>query len=166
MSLPPEEARRRGLRVRDAGYSESAVEALLDDLVTSYDAVWREREALHARVTKIRQLVRAFADVDAPPSDGGVQRAEAMAESVRLGEMKAERIVDAARRQAQEISRAAEVERRRLEIRVDWLRTLEAQLQTNYRAFLLAALNVLEDPPLALEQDGGDPIEGSRSRRT
>ena len=116
----------------------------LDDVVASFEEVWRERadlrdeiEELEAELTKQKELEVTLRNT--------LLSAERMADDVRgHARREADVIVSEARSSARDIVSGAENERERIQTEIRRLRTTEVEVRADYRAFLMAALDRLE----------------------
>jgi cell division initiation protein len=147
MSLSPDEVRRHGLEARRGRYAKPAVDRLLEEIFASYEELWRERDELSARAQGLQQELASFRELESALRDSIVTGQRAAGEVVQEARRERERIIETARIEAEDIIRSARAEKERLTHEVERLRTLDSELEANYRAFLLAALNVLEDRP-------------------
>ena len=144
MSLTPVEIRHVQLPRRTFGYDRKAVDSLLEEIAASFETVWRERadlrdevEDLEGELTRQRELEGALRST--------LLSAERLADDVRgQAHREAEVIVAEARARARDVTSGAENERERIAGEIRRLRSLHADLRTDYRAFLLAALDRLE----------------------
>ena len=144
MSLTPVEIRHVKPGRRLLGYDRSTVDRLLDDVVVSFEQVWRERadlrdeiEELAAELTKQREIEVTLRNT--------LLSAERMADDVRgHARREADVIVSEARSTARDIVSSAENERERIQTEIRRLRTVEVEVRADYRAFLMAALDRLE----------------------
>jgi cell division initiation protein len=144
MSLTPVEIRHTRPGRRPFGYDRRAADRLLDEIASSFEHVWRERadlrddlEDLEAELARQKELETALRNT--------LVSAERMADDVRSqARREADVIVAEARASAREMTAGAEAERERIKAEIRHLRTAEADLRAEYRAFLAAALDRLE----------------------
>jgi cell division initiation protein len=144
MSLTPVEIRHVQLRRGLFGYEPQAVDRLLEEIAASFETVWRERadlrdevEDLEAELTRHREIEGALRST--------LLSAERLADDVRAqAHREAEVIIGEARARARDVTGGAEIERERIAADVRRLRTLQADLRAEYRAFLHAALERLD----------------------
>jgi cell division initiation protein len=144
VSLTPVEIRHVKPGRRLLGYDRSTVDRLLDDVVASFEEVWRERadlrdeiEELEAELTKQKEIEGTLRNT--------LLSAERMADDVRgHARREADVIVSEARSTARDIVSSAENERERIQTEIRRLRTVEVEVRADYRAFLVAALDRLE----------------------
>lgn len=144
MSLTPVEIRHVKLPRRPFGYDRKDTDGLLDDIVASFEQVWRERadlrdefEDLEAELTRQKEIEGALRNT--------LISAERMADDVRTqARREADVIVAEARASARDIAAGAEAERERIHTEIRRLRTLEVEVRAEYRAFLVSALDRLE----------------------
>jgi cell division initiation protein len=144
MALTPVEIRHVKLGRSAFGYSRDSTDALLADVVTSFEQVWRERadlrdelESLEAELSRQKEIEGALRNT--------LISAERMADDVRTqARREAEVIVAEARATARDIVAGAESERERIHGEIRRLRNLEVEVRAEYRAFLVSALDRLE----------------------
>lgn len=144
MSLTPVEIRHVALGRRLLGYDRSATDELLAEVVASFEHVWRERadlrdelEELESELARQKELEQALRNT--------LLSAERMADDMRSqARREADVIVAEARSAARDIVSSAETERERIRTEIRRLQEVEAGVRTDYRAFLLAALDRLE----------------------
>jgi cell division initiation protein len=145
MSLTPVEIRHVSLARRPVGYDRKATDELLADVATSFEHVWRERADLRdemeeleselARQKELEQVLRAT-----------LVSAERMADDVRSqARREADVIIAEARATARDIVSGAESERERIRTEIRRLQEVETGVRADYRAFLLAALDRIEN---------------------
>ena len=145
MSLTPVEIRHVRLPRRPLGYQRRAVDRLLEDIASSFEDVWRERAALRDEIERVEGELRRHRDVEEALRNT-LLSAERMADELRAqAHREADVIVAEARTKAREIESATEAERERVRAEIRRLRSLQADVRTEYRAFLLAALERLGD---------------------
>lgn len=144
MTLTPVEIRHVQLPRRPLGYQRPAVEHLLEEVVRSFESVWRDRADLRDEVERLEGEVARYKEVDVLLRNSLVS-AERAADALRAQAGKeADLILEEARVRAREITAEAEGERERVRGEIRRLRSLEADVRAGYRAFLLTALDRLE----------------------
>lgn len=144
MSLTPVELRHVHLSRRPLGYRRASVDELLQEIVRSFESVWRDRADLRDEVERLEAEVARYKDVDVLLRNSLVS-AERAADELRAHAGKeADVILDEARVRARELTAEAEAERERVRGEIRRLRSLEADVRAGYRAFLLTALDRLE----------------------
>lgn len=144
MALTPVEIRHTRPGLRPLGYDRKATDRLLDEIASSFEHVWRERadlrdefEDLEAELIRQKELETALRNT--------LLSAERMADDVRAqARREGEVIVAEARAAARDITAGAEAECERIKAEIRRLRSAEADLRADYRAFLVAALDRLE----------------------
>lgn len=144
MSLTPVEIRHVRLGRRPLGYDRDAADELLAEIASSFEDVWRERadlrdelERLEAELSRQREIEEALRST--------LLSAERMADELRARAHKeADLIAEEARAKAREITATAEAEREQVRTEIRRLRTLEADVRAEFRAFLTLALDRLE----------------------
>jgi cell division initiation protein len=147
MSLTPVEIRHVKLGRRPLGYDRKATDALLEDVVASFEQVWRERADLRDELEEIEGELTHQKEIESALRTT-LLSAERMADDVRTqARREADVIVSEARATARDIVSGAESERERIHGEIRRLRALEVDVRAEYRAFLVAALERLEGDP-------------------
>jgi len=148
MAYAPVELRHIPLKRRLFGYHRGAVDAVLEDVASSYEAVWRERADLADRVEhldgelarhrELEQLLRAT-----------LMSAERAAQDLKeQGKVEADTIIEEARREARDITRRARAERESLVLDARRIRLLlHAALDAVDEAELVEADEAEEETP-------------------
>ena len=144
MFLTPGDVRQKTLKTRLGKYDREEVDRLLAAVAASYEEVWQERDELRDRVGALRGGLAHFTELDVLTQEAVLGRQREAERRLAEAESKAEGIVTAAQGRASRIVEDAEAERERLEKEVERLRTLQHEIQTSYRAFVLAALELLD----------------------
>ncbi len=143
--LTPSEIRHSSLPTRPVGYSRAAVDALLAEIVESFENVWRERADLRDELERLEGELARYRELDVLLRNSLVA-AERTADELRARAGKeASLIVEEARVRAREVAAQAEAERDRLRSEVRRLKALEADVRAECRAFLLATLERVHD---------------------
>jgi cell division initiation protein len=144
MSLTPVEIRHVKLRRGLFGYDQEAVDRLLDEVAASFENVWRERADLRDDVENLEGELGRHREIESALRST-LLSAERMADDVRAqAHREAEVIISEARARARDVTGGAEIERERIASEVRRLRSLQADLRSEYRAFLHAALERLD----------------------
>jgi cell division initiation protein len=144
MSLTPVEIRHVKLGRRLGGYDRRATEELLDRIAESFEDVWRERADLRDEIERLEGELARFRELEVLLRNTLVS-AERSADDLRAqAHREADLILDEARVKAREIGGGAETERERVRADIRRLKTVEAQMRADYRAFLVTALDRLE----------------------
>jgi cell division initiation protein len=144
MSLTPVEIRHVRLPRRPLGYQQRAADGLLEEIASSYEDVWRERADLRDEIERLEGELRRHREVEEALRNT-LLSAERMADELRAqAHREADLIVEEARTKAREIESATEAERERVRAEIRRLRSLQADVRAEHRAFLLAALDRLE----------------------
>jgi cell division initiation protein len=155
MSVSPVEIRHVKLPRALAGYRRRPVDALLEDIRVSYENVWRERADAREEIERLEAELARYRELEVLLRNALVS-AERSADELRVqARREADVILEEARVRAREIASEAEAERERVRADIRRLRTVEADVRRDYRAFLAAALERLEgdaDEPQAPEQ--------------
>jgi cell division initiation protein len=144
VSLTPVEIRHVKPGRRLLGYDRSTVDRLLDDVVVSFEQVWRERADLRDEIEELAAELTKQKEIEVTLRNT-LLSAERMADDVRgHARREADVIVSEARSTARDIVSSAENERERIQTEIRRLRTVEVEVRADYRAFLMAALDRLE----------------------
>lgn len=144
MSLTPVEIRHLELSRRPFGYERGTVDRLLEEIAVSFENVWRERADLRDRVEDLEGELARHREIESALRST-LLSAQRMADDVRgQAQREAEVIIAEARARARDVTSGAETERERIAAEIRRLRSAEADLRADYRAFLLAALDRLE----------------------
>jgi len=144
MSLTPVEIRHVKLGRRLGGYDRPGTDALLVRIAESFEDVWRERADLRDEIGRLEGELARFRELEVLLRNTLVS-AERSADELRAqAHREADVILDEARVKAREIGGGAESERERVRADIRRLKTVEAQMRSEYRAFLVTALDRLE----------------------
>jgi cell division initiation protein len=144
VSLTPVEIRHVKLGRRLFGYDRKATDRLLEEIVSSFEQVWRERADLRDEIEELEGELTRQKEIEGALRNT-LLSAERMADDLRgQARREADVIVAEARSTARDIVSGAENERERIQSEIRRLRTLEVDVRAEYRAFLVAALDRLE----------------------
>jgi cell division septum initiation protein DivIVA len=153
--LSPPEIKQQQLREKKGAYERADVDALIDNVVGSYQHVWLERDRLTARVEELEKEMANTKELEQLLRDG-LASAQRAAEQVKQeAEAKVSGLVEEARAQAEALlaeahAKAEEIvadsrkERDRLDEETTRLQNANADVRARYKAFLLEALSVVE----------------------
>jgi cell division initiation protein len=154
MSLTPVEIRHVTIRRRLRGYDRPATDALLTRIAESFEDVWRERADLRDELERLEGELARFRELEVLLRNTLVS-AERSADDLRAqAHREADVILDEARIKALELGGGAETERERVRADIRRLKTIEAQMRAEYRAFLVTALDRLESETEEREAPG------------
>jgi cell division initiation protein len=154
MSLTPAEIRHAKLGRRLGGYDRPATDALLLRIAESFEDVWRERADLRDEIERLEGELARFRELEVLLRNTLVS-AERSADELRAqAHREADVILDVARIKARELGGGAETERERVRADIRRLKTIEAQMRAEYRAFLVTALDRLESETEEREAPG------------
>jgi cell division initiation protein len=154
MSLTPVEIRHLRPKRRLFGYDRDGTDRLLDDVRVSFEVVWRERADLTEEVERLESELARFRELEVALRNTLVSAERASDELKAQAGREAELMLENARLNAREITAAAENERERLRTEIRGLKAVETDMRAGYRAFLLTALERLQD-----ETDAGASSE-------
>lgn len=144
MLLTPPEVQHQTLK-HGRGYDRDEVDKLLEDIASSYEQVWLERDELRSRIGELEVELASFREREHLLSETLITAQRAAAE-VRAGaereveRMKLEGLAEVAPAKA-----AAERELEGLRAETERFRTLDRELRSNLRSFLEGALRQVED---------------------
>lgn len=154
MSLSPAEIRHAELGRGLFGYKRTAVDGLLDEIVDSFEQVWRERADLRDKMEELESELARQKEIEGTLRNT-LLSAERMADDVRTqARREADVLISEARATARDIVSGAETERERIHGEIRRLRTLEVDVRADYRAFLVSALERLEGDTEARQASG------------
>ena len=136
MALTPVEIRHITLSRAPLGYSRSGVDRLLEDIVESFEQVWRERADLADRIERLEEDLVRYRELET-----------LLRTTLVSAERASQDVKEQAQREAQLVVEEAHAESRRLRYEaVADLERLRAESR-KIRALLGAALATLEDSP-------------------
>jgi cell division septum initiation protein DivIVA len=153
--LSPAEIKQQQLREKRGAYEREDVDALIDNVVGSYQHVWLERERMKARVEELEREIANTKELEKLLRDG-LASAQRAAEQVKeeaeqqvsglvdKAREEAEALLAQARAKAEEIVAASREERDRLDEETSRLEQANHDVRERYKAFLLEALSVVE----------------------
>ena len=151
MSLTPVELRHVRPKRRLFGYDRKGTDELLDDVRASFEVVWRERADLAEEVERLEGELASYRELEIALRNTLVSAERASDELKAQAGREADLVLEQARLNAREITTRAESERERLRTEIRRLKAIETDMRAGYRAFLLTALDRLEDEPNARE---------------
>lgn len=144
MSLTPVEIRHVRLPRRPFGYGRENVRELLEEIVQSFEDVWRDRADLRDEVERLEGELARYKELDVLLRNSLVSAERAADELRAQAGKEADLIVDEARVRAREITAEGAAERERTYAEIRRLQGLETETRASYRAFLTLALDRLE----------------------
>jgi cell division initiation protein len=143
--LTPPEIQHRPLK-GGRGYAREGVDALLEEIASSYEQVWLERDELRSRVTELERDLASFRETEHVLTETLVT-AQRAAEDVRS---EAEKEAEQFKEQALAGTRSAKLEAERaleaVRAEVEHLRALDRQLRSNLLATLEAFVRQIDEP--------------------
>jgi cell division initiation protein len=131
------------------GYRREATDTLLDDIVASFEDVWRERADLRDEVEKLEADLVRFRELESLLRTTLVSAEQASAQMKEQARREAELILSEAHAEARQIQRRAVAENERL---TEAARRLRAQLSEALRVVDEAPA----DPPAKVDSQGTD----------
>ena len=155
MFLSPAEIKQQQLREKRGAYEREDVDALIDNVIGSYQHVWLERDRLKARVDELEGDLARTKELEQLLRDGlaSAQRAaeqvkeeaeQQVAGVVEKAKADAEALLADARAKAEEIVAESRETRDRLEEETTRLERANHDVRERYKAFLQEALAVIE----------------------
>jgi cell division septum initiation protein DivIVA len=153
--LSPAEIKQQQLREKRGAYEREDVDALIDNVIGSYQHVWLERDRLKARVDELESDLARTKELEQLLRDGlaSAQRAaeqvkeeaeQQVAGVLEKAQADAEALVADARAKAEEIVAESRTTRDRLEEETTRLERANHDVRERYKAFLQDALAVIE----------------------
>ena len=142
MALTPVEIRHITLSRSFMGYSRSVVDKLLEDIVESFEQVWRERADLADKIERVEDDLVRYRELETLLRTTLVSAEKSAHELKDQARREAGIVLDEAHAEARAVTRAALAERERL--------LAEAR---KVRALLEAALDAVEDAGADPEAD-------------
>jgi cell division initiation protein len=137
--LTPPEIQHQTLK-SGRGYDREQVDKLLEQIASSYEQVWLERDELRSRLSSAEDELASLRETERLLSDTLVT-AQRAAEDVRSGARRdAERIKQEALAEVEPAKAAAEIELADMRAQIERFRFLERELRSNLRSFLEGAL--------------------------
>lgn len=161
MFITPPEIQHQTLK-EGRGYDRAEVDKLLEQVTSSYEQVWLERDELRSRLKELEGELTTMREQERLLSNTLVT-AQRVAEELRTdAEREAKRIKLEALADLGQAKAEAERELEELRSEVQRFRSEERELRSNLRAFLEGALRQLEDgtgeePPLGTLVDALAP---------
>jgi cell division initiation protein len=144
MTLTPVEIRHVHLGRRLFGYDRGATDDLLEQIVESYEAVWRERADLREELERMEGEIARFKELEVLLRNT-LLSAERSADDLRAqARREAGLILEEARAKARETTVSAEAERERVRAEIRRLKSLQIDMRAEYKAFLLRSLDRVE----------------------
>jgi cell division initiation protein len=144
MTLTPVEIRHVALGRRLFGYDRDATDELLDRIVESYEAAWRDRADLREELERMEGELARFKELEVLLRNTLVS-AERSADDIRAqAHREADLVLEEARAKARETTVSAETERERIKAEIRRLKSLESDMRSEYKAFLLRSLDRVE----------------------
>jgi len=146
-------------RRRKRFYDANLVDELLEQVRTSYDRNSEEWSHLNQEIERYREFDGKLSNV--------LLHAETAAAGIRAdAEREAEDQLQRARKEADALLAKAREENELLREEAAGLETLRSELRTTYRAFLLAALELIEEHPFDDEPPAAEVLETALSPDT
>ncbi len=126
------------------GYKRASVHGVFDEVVESFENVWRDRADLRDEVDRLESELARYKELDVLLRNSLVSAERAADELRAQAGKEADTIVEEARLRAREIAAEGQTERERTLSEIRRLKGLEAEMRASYRAFLTLALERLD----------------------
>jgi cell division septum initiation protein DivIVA len=144
-------------------YAREDVDTLLENVASSYEQVWLERDELRSRITELERQLASFRETEHVLSETLVA-AQRAADDIRSEARKdAERLKEEALADVASARGEAERELEDVRAQVEHLRALDRQLRANLLATLEAFVRQIEEPG-PLQGDPGSFVDALAPR--
>ena len=143
MFLSPPEIQHQKLKSRLGNYDREDVDELLENVAASYEQVWHERDAAHARVSELEQQLQNYEELERLLRDSLVTGQRAAEEVKAEAAIQADALLEEARKKADGIVARAQREREGIKAEIGRLRSVEHDVQARCRTVLVGALEAL-----------------------
>jgi cell division initiation protein len=167
MFLSPPEIQHQKLKSRLGSYDRDQVDELLENVVASYEQVWRERDKSRDQVAELERELRDYQELERPLRDSLVTAQRAATEVKTEAAKQAEAILSDAKQKAEQIVLRAERERDTIKAEIARLEVVENDAAARCRAVLVDALEALGSstaPALAAADSGRSRGDGAATR--
>jgi cell division septum initiation protein DivIVA len=168
MRLQPNEITTFSLPKRLGRYAAESVDELIANVRGSYEELWHEHAEAQQTVIELRDELERYRYLDQRLSDVLLLAEQAAAERREKVEREVEALLDRARQEANDLVSKATAKRDRMQAETDALEQRARDLDVRYRAFLLAALELVADEtdePEAAHDDTSQAITGDKRAR-
>ncbi len=159
MAAGEQDGKREQLQARRGRYAQADVDRVLSTMVSENARLEGEREELRERVAALEAELAEFRDIEQALLDSVVTGQRAAADVLADAEKEKELIVEAARDAAERIAQEARTERARVIEEIERLRRGASELVHSYRAFVPAALRVLDAMESVAPRPQGAPAD-------
>jgi cell division initiation protein len=173
--IAPSEIQNTKLSPAFRGYDRKQTDELLEQIKTSYERVWSEREELRSEVLRLQEQarendrLRAQLERIEPELQelqkvdqllrGALVSAERTTEKLKQdARTEAETTVKAARKYADELNTKAEDDRHRLEQEIERLEAIAARTKDECRELLERAMTAIDDSELMPPREEGSKL--------
>ncbi|HEV3478777.1 MAG TPA: DivIVA domain-containing protein [Gaiellaceae bacterium] len=143
MFLSPPEIQHQKLKSRLGSYDREEVDDLLENVASSYEQVWHERDAARGRIDELEQQLRDYEELERLLRDSLVTGQRAAEEVKSEAAKQAEAMLREAQREADKIVAAAERERAAITTEITRLKRVEDDVTSRCRALLTGALEAI-----------------------
>lgn len=143
MILTPGQVRHHELKSRLGAYDRESVDDLLNQVASSYQEVWRERDALRERMEELEAEIARYQDLERLLRDTLLTGQRAAEDVKAEAQKQAEALLLDARTKAHEIVSGAQREREQVSREISRLRSVEVDAQQRAREILVGALEAL-----------------------
>jgi cell division initiation protein len=143
MFLSPPEIQHQKLKSRLGSYDREEVDELLENVASSYEQVWDERDAARGRIAELEQQLRDYEELERLLRDSLVTGQRAAEEVKSEAAKQAEAMLREAQREAERIVAGAERERDAITTEITRLKRVEDDVTSRCRALLTGALEAM-----------------------
>lgn len=139
------------------GYEPAEVDAFVERVVKSYEALYQENKNLKARLRKAEEALRSRSE-RSDLTEEVLRLAQQAAQDLKqAAEREAEALLTEARTQAADLLAEAERDLAALERRIDWLRNEELRFRQRLRQIFREGLELLDSEPPGEPSERGVP---------
>jgi cell division initiation protein len=143
MFLSPPEIQHQKLKSRLGSYDREEVDELLENVASSYEQVWHERDAARGRIDELEHQLRDYEELERLLRDSLVTGQRAAEEVKSEAAKQAEAMLREAQREAEKILAGAERERDAITTEITRLKRVEDDVKSRCRALLTGALEAI-----------------------
>jgi cell division initiation protein len=157
MPLQPDEITTSGLRKRRGHYAAEAVDELVDEVRRNYEDLWHAHLAARTTARDLNEELERYRSLEKRLGEVFVLAEQAAEERRHAADEDSEALLQRAREQAEKMVSLAAAERDRLRDEVRALEQRARDLETRYRAFLVAALELVESASEGRPSSSNEP---------
>jgi cell division septum initiation protein DivIVA len=156
--LRPDEISTSTLQKRLGRYATESVDELIGEVRRSYEELWHEHAEARQRATDLSDELDRYRNREHRLSDVLLRAEQAAAERREEADQEIEVLLQRAREEAEKVVSGATAERDRMRAEIDALEQRAEDLETRYRGFLLAALELVEGEAEEREPSREEPL--------